>query len=86
MASAAVGEAVEEGCGHLGIAEDGGPFAEAQVGGDDDAGALAEFAQQMEEQCATQGTERQVAQFIKVDEDQKTIRGIVFPRRASRAE
>ena len=28
MASAAVGEAVEEGCCHLGIAKDRGPFAE----------------------------------------------------------
>ncbi len=62
---ATVREAVEEGCRHLGIAEDGGPFAEAQVGGDDDAGALVEFVQQMEQQCATRGTERQVAQFIK---------------------
>ena len=39
-----MGEAIEEGCRHLGIAEDGGPFAEAQVGGDDDAGALVEMA------------------------------------------
>ena len=40
-------EAVEQGCGHLGITEDGGPFAEAEVGGDHDAGALVEFAEQM---------------------------------------
>ena len=45
-----MGEAVEQGRGHLGVAEDGGPFTEAQVGGDDDAGALVEFAQQVEEQ------------------------------------
>ena len=60
-----MGEAVEKGCGHLGVAEDGGPFAEAQVGGDDDAGALVEFAQQMEEQRTARGTERQVAQFVQ---------------------
>ncbi len=33
-------EAVEQRGGHLGLAEDSGPFTEAQVGGDDDAGAL----------------------------------------------
>ena len=48
---AMMGEPVEQ-CGcHLGIAEDAGPFAKAEVGGDDDAGALVEFTQQMEEQC-----------------------------------
>ena len=83
MASAAVGEAVEEGCRHFGVAKDCRPFAEAEVRGDDDAGALVEFAQEVEEQRAAGGAEGQVAQFIKVDEDQKTIRGIVFPRRAS---
>ena len=46
---AVVGQAVEQ-CGrHLGIAEDARPFAEAQVGGDDDAGALVKLAQQVEE-------------------------------------
>ena len=46
---AAVGEAVEERRGHLGVAEDRGPFAEAEIGGDDDAGALVKLAQKMEE-------------------------------------
>jgi hypothetical protein len=49
---AVVGEAIEERGGHLGVAEDGGPFAEAQVGGDDDAGALVELAEQMEQQSS----------------------------------
>jgi hypothetical protein len=40
MASAAVGEAIEQRGGHFGVAEDGCPFAEAQVRGDDDTGAL----------------------------------------------
>jgi hypothetical protein len=35
-----MGEPIEERGGHLRVAEDGGPLAEAQVGGDDDAGAL----------------------------------------------
>ena len=38
-------EPVEQRGGHLGIAEDAGPFAEAQVGGDDDARVLVELAQ-----------------------------------------
>ena len=42
-------EPVEQGCGHLGITEDAGPFTEAQVGGDDDAGALVKLAEQMEQ-------------------------------------
>ena len=47
---AMMGQPVEE-CGrHLGIAEDACPFAEAQVGCDDDAGALVELGQQMEQQ------------------------------------
>ena len=35
---AMMGETVEQGCGHLGVAEDGWPFAEGEVGGDDDRG------------------------------------------------
>ena len=47
-----MGEAVEKCRRHLGVAEDGGPFGEAEVCGDDDAGALVELAQQVEEQRA----------------------------------
>lgn len=50
---AAVGETVEERGRHFGITEDCGPFAEAQVRGDDDAGAFVKLAEQMEEQRAT---------------------------------
>ena len=42
---AVVREPVEQRRGHLGVAEDAGPFAEAQVGGDDHAGVLVEFRQ-----------------------------------------
>lgn len=35
-----MGERVEQGGGHFCVAKDGGPFAEAEVRGDDDAGAL----------------------------------------------
>jgi len=41
-------QALEQNGHHLGVAEDRGPFAEAEVVGNDDAGALIELAQQME--------------------------------------
>lgn len=63
-----VGEAVEE-CGrHLCVTEDGGPFAEGQVGRDDDRGALVEAADQVEQELAAGLGEGQVAQFIENDE------------------
>jgi len=52
---ASVGEPIEESGGHLCVAKDGPPFAEAEIGGDDDAGSLVELAQQVEEQCAARG-------------------------------
>ena len=58
---AVTGETVEERGSHLGIAEHAGPFAEAEIGGDDDAGAFIELAQQMEEQSSARCTERQVS-------------------------
>ena len=58
-------EAIEERGGHFGITEHAGPLAEAEVGGDDNARAFVEFAQQMEQQGPARGTERQVAQFIQ---------------------
>ena len=50
---AAVGEAVEERGRHFGITEDRGPFTEAQVRGDDNAGAFVKLAEEMEEQRTT---------------------------------
>lgn len=41
---AVMGEPIEQSRGHLGIAERACPFAEAEIGGDDDAGLLVEFA------------------------------------------
>ena len=63
-----MGQPVEQ-CGrHLGIAEHARPFTEAEIGGDDNAGALMELAQEMEEQRAAGCTERQVAQLVQNDE------------------
>ena len=45
---AAMGETIEKRCCHFGVAKDARPFTEAQVGGDDGAGALVEFAEKME--------------------------------------
>jgi catechol 2,3-dioxygenase-like lactoylglutathione lyase family enzyme len=47
---AVVREPVEQGGGHLGIAEHASPFTEAEVGGDDDAGLLVELGEQVEQQ------------------------------------
>ena len=47
-----VREPIEPCGGHLGIAEHLGPFAEAEIGGDDDAGTLVKLAQQVEQQRA----------------------------------
>ena len=63
-----MGETVEQRGRHLRVAEHGCPFAEAEIGGDDDAGALVELAQQMEEQGSAGGAERQVAQLVEDDE------------------
>jgi hypothetical protein len=41
------------------------PFAEAEVGGDDDAGAFVELAQEMEEQGPAGGGEGQIAQLVE---------------------
>ena len=51
---------VEQGSGHLRITEHRGPFREAQIGGNDEAGPLVELADEMEQQGATGLTERQV--------------------------
>ena len=63
-----MGEPIEQRGGHLGVAEDASPFAEAEIGGDDHAGMLVEPAEQVEEQGATRGTERQVTKLIEDDE------------------
>jgi hypothetical protein len=37
---AVMGQAIQQGGGHLGVAEDRGPFGEGEIRGDDDGGAL----------------------------------------------
>ena len=43
-----MGQAIEQCGGHLGVAEDARPFAEGEVSGDDDRGALVEPADEVE--------------------------------------
>jgi hypothetical protein len=45
-----VRQPVEQGGGHLGVAEDAGPFGEAEIGGDGDAGPFVKLAEQVEQQ------------------------------------
>jgi len=47
-----VREPIQQRGGHLCVAEDLGPFREAEVGGDDHAGAFVELAQEVEQQRA----------------------------------
>ena len=65
---AVVRETIEEGGGHLGITEDARPFAEGEVGGDEDRGALIELADEVEEELAAGLREGQIAEFIEDNE------------------
>jgi hypothetical protein len=65
---AVMGQAIEECGGHLGVAEDARPFAEGEIGGDEDRGALVEAADQMEQQLPAGLGEGQIAQFVEDDE------------------
>ena len=47
---AVMGQAVEERGRHLGIAEHAGPFAEREIGGDDDGGTLVKAADEVEQE------------------------------------
>jgi len=49
---AMMGEPVEQGRGHFGVAEHAGPFAEGEVGGNDNRGFFVEPADEVEQQLA----------------------------------
>ena len=61
-------EAIEQRRRHLGIAEHAGPFAEGEVGGDDDRGALVEPTDEVEQELSAGLGERQIAEFVEDDE------------------
>lgn len=61
-------EPVEERGGHLGVAKDGWPFSERQVGRDDYRGAFVELADQVEQELAAGLSEREVAELVQNQE------------------
>ena len=61
-------QAVEQRGGHFRVAKDRGPFAESEVGRDDDRGLLVEPADQVEEQLAAGLREGQIAELVEDDE------------------
>ena len=65
---AMVGQAVEQRGGHLGIAEYAGPFAESEVGGDNDRSAFVEPTDKVEQELATRLSEREIAEFVEDNE------------------
>ena len=63
-----VGEAIEHGGGHLGVAEHLRPVGESEVGGNQQRGVFVELADEMEQQLPAGLAERQVAEFVDDDE------------------
>lgn len=60
-----MGEPVEQSRRHLGVTEDAGPFAEVEIGCDDDRGAFVEAADQMEQELPAGLGEGEIAKFIQ---------------------
>ena len=64
----AVGEAVDDGLGEPGVGEDLGPFAEGQVGGDDQRSAFVAFGEDLEDELGGAVGQGEVAEFVQDDE------------------
>src|ERR1700687_1193490 len=65
---AMVGQSIEHGSGHLGVAEDLRPVGEGEVGGDQQRGVLVELADQVEQQLPAGLTEREIAELVDDDD------------------
>jgi hypothetical protein len=63
-----MGQAVEQRGDHLGVAEHAGPFSEGEIGGDDNGGALAEPAEEMEQKLSAGLGKGQISEFVQNDE------------------
>src|ERR1700704_7170649 len=63
-----MGETVEHGCGHFGVAEDLRPVGEGEVRRDDDRSVLVELAGEMEEKLSVGLAEGQIAELVDDDE------------------
>ncbi len=68
-----MGQPIEERRRHLRVTKDIPPFTEAQIGCDDDTGALVEAAEQMEQQGAARRAEGEITEFIKDHEIQTEL-------------
>lgn len=60
-----VGQPVQQGGRHLGVAEHAGPLGEVQVRRDHDAGVLVQAREQVKQRRPAGLAERQVAQFVQ---------------------
>jgi hypothetical protein len=60
-----VGQAIKQRSGHFGVAKYAWPFAEGQIGGDDDRGALVEPDDEVEQELTAGLSEWQIAEFVK---------------------
>jgi len=63
-----MGQPIEHGGGHFGVAEDLRPIGEGEVRRDDDRGVFVELADEMEQQLRAGLAERQIAEFVDDDE------------------
>ena len=61
-------EAVQESGGHLRVAENAWPFAESEIGGDDDRGAFVETADHVEQELSAGLREGEIAKLVEDDE------------------
>ena len=76
-------QAVEERGGYIGVAEDARPFAEGQVGCNDDGRAFLELADQMEQKLPAGLGEEHIAELVKDQEVEPRVQiGIGFELRA----
>jgi hypothetical protein len=62
---AVVGDSIQQGRGHFGVAKNRHPFGKGQIRGDDQRGLLVKLTDQVKQQRATGGRERQIAQFVE---------------------
>ena len=65
---AVMGDAIEHGGGHFGVVENGRPFTEGEVGGDDYRSLFVELADQVKQQLATSQSEGKITQLVQDDE------------------
>src|SRR3954466_5032441 len=64
----AVGESVDDGFGEAGGVEDLGPFAEREVGGDDQRAAFVAFGEDLEDELGGAGGQGEIAELVQDDE------------------